>query len=66
MDQTSGVRGAEPLRTLAGYRRLDGKVVFGQIFMWNGYTGVHWNVITDVEPSDGYRLVYHTFPAPGV
>jgi hypothetical protein len=29
----------------------DGKVVFGQIFMWNGYTGVHWNVITDVEPS---------------
>ena len=40
----------------------DGNVVFGQIFMWNGYTGVHWNVITDVEPADGYRLVYHTFP----
>jgi hypothetical protein len=40
----------------------DGKVVFGQIFMWNGYTGVHWNVITDVDPSDGYRLVYQTFP----
>jgi len=40
----------------------DGQVVFGQIFMWNGYTGVHWNVITDVVPSAGYRLVYHTFP----
>ncbi len=39
-----------------------GQVVFGQIFMWGGYTGVHWNVITDVVPSDGYRLVYHTFP----
>ena len=39
-----------------------GEVVFGQIFMWNGYTGVHWNVITDVVPSEGHRLVYHTFP----
>ncbi|MCG6949838.1 MAG: C45 family autoproteolytic acyltransferase/hydrolase [Acidobacteria bacterium] len=37
-------------------------VVFGQIFMWSGYTGVHWNVITDVDPADGYRLVYQTFP----
>jgi hypothetical protein len=40
----------------------DGQVVFGQIFMWNGFTGVHWNVITDVDPADGYRHVYHTFP----
>lgn len=40
----------------------DGGIVFGQIFMWYGYTGMHWNVITDVVPSDGYRLVYHTFP----
>ena len=39
-----------------------GDVVFGQIFMWGGYTGVHWNVITDVVPSQGNRLVYHTFP----
>jgi len=39
-----------------------GDVVFGQIFMWSGYTGVHWNVITDVIPTDGHRLVYHTFP----
>jgi len=40
----------------------DGNIVFGQIFMWSGYTGMHWNVITDVVPSDGYRLVYQTFP----
>ena len=40
----------------------NGDIVFGQIFMWYGYTGMHWNVITDVIPSDGYRLVYHTFP----
>jgi hypothetical protein len=48
--------------TATGPATRDGKVVFGQIFMWYGYTGVHWNVITDVVPSDGYRLVYHTFP----
>ncbi|MGD8439262.1 MAG: C45 family autoproteolytic acyltransferase/hydrolase [Holophagae bacterium] len=39
-----------------------GDIVFGQIFMWYGYTGVHWNVITDVIPSEGHRLVYQTFP----
>ncbi len=45
-----------------GPATADGDVVFGQIFMWRGYTGVHWNVITDVEPSEGHRLVYQTFP----
>jgi hypothetical protein len=40
----------------------DGQVVFGQIFMWYGYTGVHWNVILDLVPSEGHRLVYQTFP----
>ena len=40
----------------------DGSIVFGQIFMWNGYTGVHWDVIVDVLPSKGHRLVYETFP----
>jgi hypothetical protein len=40
----------------------DGKIVFGQLFMWNGYTGVHWDVICDVVPSRGHRLVYETFP----
>lgn len=40
----------------------DGRIVFGQLFMWNGYTGVHWNVICDLVPSKGYRFVYETFP----
>jgi len=40
----------------------DGGLVFGQIFMWYGYTGVHWNVICDVVPDKGHRLVYETFP----
>ncbi len=40
----------------------DGGVVFGQIFMWGGYTGVHWNVLVDLVPSEGHRLVYHSFP----
>lgn len=40
----------------------DGGIVFGQIFMWGGYTGPHWNVITDVVPEKGNRLVYQTYP----
>ncbi len=40
----------------------DGRVVFGQIFMWYGYTGVHWNIICDIVPSKGFRFVYQTFP----
>lgn len=40
----------------------DGGIVFGQLFMWNGYTGVHWDVICDVVPARGHRLVYETFP----
>ncbi len=45
-----------------GPATADGQVVFGQIFMWSGFTGVHWNVICDLQPSSGHRLVYHTFP----
>lgn len=40
----------------------DKRIVFGQLFMWNGYTGNEWKVITDVVPSKGQRLVYETFP----
>jgi hypothetical protein len=40
----------------------DGKIVFGQLFMWGGYTGYHWNILCDVVPSEGNRLVYQTFP----
>jgi len=39
-----------------------GEIVFSQMFMWSGYTGVHWNIICDVVPEKGHRLVYETFP----
>jgi hypothetical protein len=34
----------------------------GQLFMWNGYSGVHWDVILDVVPAKGHRVVMQTFP----
>ncbi|MBI4913694.1 MAG: hypothetical protein HY823_13235 [Acidobacteria bacterium] len=40
----------------------DGRFVMGQMFMWNGYTGVHWDLMVDVAPAQGHRLVYQTFP----
>lgn len=45
-----------------GPATADGDIVFGQIFMWGGYTGVHWNVICDLVPDKGHRLVYETYP----
>lgn len=45
-----------------GEATTDGRIVFGQMFMWGGYTGVHWDVICDIQPTKGHRLVYHTFP----
>jgi uncharacterized protein YcbX len=35
-DQNSGARSAEPLRTLAGYRTVGGKVLFGQNLVHRG------------------------------
>jgi len=40
----------------------DGRFIMGQMFMWAGYTGVHWDVMVDVVPAKGHRLVYQTFP----
>ncbi len=40
----------------------DGKPVFFQIFMWDGYTGLHFNVILDVVAEKGHRFVMQTFP----
>lgn len=45
-----------------GPATADGGVVFGQLFMWGGYTGVHFNVLCDLQPVKGQRLVYQTFP----
>ena len=41
----------------------DGRFVMGQLFMWPpGYTGVDWNVMVDVQPTQGHRFVMQTFP----
>ncbi|WP_331116951.1 C45 family autoproteolytic acyltransferase/hydolase [Archangium sp.] len=40
----------------------DGQFIMGQLFMWNGYTGVHWDVVLDVQPTKGHRFVMQTFP----
>jgi hypothetical protein len=45
-----------------GSSTTDGRILFGQIFMWGGYTGAHWNVICDIVPEEGNRLVYQTYP----
>ena len=45
-----------------GSATADGRPVFGQLFMWNGYTGVHWDVLLDVQPAQGHRFVMQTFP----
>ena len=45
-----------------GTATADGRVVFGQLFMWSGYTGTHFNVLCDLVPERGHRLVFQTFP----
>ena len=40
----------------------DGQFIMGQLFMWNGYTGVHWDVMLDVQPTQGHRFIMQTFP----
>jgi len=40
----------------------DGRVIMGQIFMWDSYTGVHWDVMLDVQPTKGHRFIMQTFP----
>ncbi|WP_291270998.1 C45 family autoproteolytic acyltransferase/hydolase [Geothrix sp.] len=38
-----------------------GRFLFTQMFMWNGYTGTEWNVMLDVVPEKGHRMVMQTF-----
>ncbi len=40
----------------------DQRIVFGQLFMWNGYMGTEWDIFIDLQPEKGERLVYETFP----
>ena len=44
-----------------GAATKSGRFVFGQMFMWNGYTGTEWNVMLDIVPERGHRLVLQTF-----
>ncbi len=48
--------------TATGPATASGRPVFFQIFMWDGYTGVHFNVVLDVVPEKGHRFVMQTFP----
>jgi hypothetical protein len=48
--------------TATGPATADGRPVFFQIFMWDGYTGLHFNVVLDVVPDEGHRFVMQTFP----
>jgi Phospholipase B len=38
-----------------------GRFIFTQMFMWNGYTGTEFNVMLDLVPEKGHRLVMQTF-----
>jgi len=38
-----------------------GRFILTQMFMWNGYTGTEWNVMLDIVPEKGHRLVMQTF-----
>jgi len=40
IDQITGVASAEPLRTLASYRRMNNKVMFGQHVIWTQTNGI--------------------------
>jgi len=41
VDQKTGIKGEEPLRTLATYREVDGKVMFGQNLLHEGLGTIH-------------------------
>jgi len=52
-DQSTGVRGSEPLRTLATFRRRDGYVFFGQNVVHNGRGRLMVGDILSMVPGDG-------------
>ncbi len=39
-----------------------GRFIFTQMFMWNGYLGTEFNVMLDIVPEKGHRLVLQAFP----
>jgi uncharacterized protein YcbX len=49
-DQRTGERGPEPLRTLAGYRRMGKQVLFGQNLIHDGPGALRTGDVCVVEP----------------
>lgn len=47
-DQTTAIRGKEPLQTLATYRRFKGGVIFGQNLVHQGYGEVQVDALVEV------------------
>jgi hypothetical protein len=45
-----------------GTETKDGKVVMGQNFWWGYLTGEHWNVILDIKPAKGHRIMLDAVP----
>jgi len=45
-----------------GESTRSGRFMLTQMFMWNGYTGTEFNVMLDVVPEKGHRLVMQAFP----
>ncbi len=50
-DQETGTRGPEPLRTLATYRTVDGRVLFGQNLLHEGRGTIRVGDPCEVEPA---------------
>jgi len=49
IDQRTGERGSEPLRTLAGYRLVDGKVLFGQNLVHEGRGTIRLGDVVEIR-----------------
>jgi uncharacterized protein YcbX len=50
VDQETGVRGKEPLRTLATYRKSDGEVIFGRNLIQDALGTVHLGDPVEITP----------------
>ena len=50
VDQETGVRGKEPLRTLATYRKSDGEVIFGRNLIQDALGTVHLGDPVGITP----------------
>ncbi len=54
VDQSTGIRGKEPLRTLAEYRKFDGEVMFGRNLIHETLGAVRIGDTVEIIPSQGF------------